>query len=63
MQKISITVLFNLIFIDMKEVLDYQTLEEAKGIIASQLDEQVENKNIVTIHCSWCTNCSGIVGD
>ena len=47
----------------MKEVVDYQTLEEAKGIIASQLDEQVENKNIVTIHCSWCTNCSGIVGD
>lgn len=46
----------------MKEVIDFQTLEEAKAFVDSQKLERTESE-ACAVHCSWCTNCSGIVGD
>ncbi len=44
----------------MKEIIGLATIEEVKAITST-----VEgDRNIVApVHCSWCTNCSGIVGD
>jgi hypothetical protein len=46
----------------MKEVIDLELLEEAENVIASLENEEMNGK-INSVHCSWCTNCAGIVGD
>lgn len=45
----------------MKEVIDSELLQEANEITASLENEKVESE-VNAVHCSWCTNCSGIVG-
>ncbi len=45
----------------MKEIIDVSTLQEVKKMIKEQ--PQKTETNVVNVHCSWCTNCSGIVGD
>lgn len=44
----------------MQEMVGLVTLQEAKRI-ASSIDS--DKRIIVPVHCSMCTNCSGIVGD
>lgn len=46
----------------MKEVIDFELLKEAEQVVAS-LESEEMNGEISPVHCSWCTNCSGIVGD
>lgn len=46
----------------MKEVIDLELLKEAESVIASLENEKLDDE-INNVHCSWCTNCSGIVGD
>jgi hypothetical protein len=48
-------------FLIMKEMIGVATLHEVKKMTANQTSEG--NPRIVNVHCSWCTNCSGIVGD
>ena len=43
----------------MKEVIDLELLKEAENVIASLESEELDSE----VHCSWCTNCAGIVGD
>ena len=45
----------------MKETIGAATLQAVKEMIAGQTCE--ERPRVVNIHCSWCTNCAGIVGD
>ena len=45
----------------MKEMIGVSTLHEVKKMIADQTCES--KPRVVNVHCSWCTNCSGIVGD
>jgi len=44
----------------MKELIGLATLEEAKNMTATVADDR---KTVAPVHCSMCTNCSGIVGD
>lgn len=44
----------------MKEMIGLQTIHEVKKMTSNA---PVKMPSIVTIHCSWCANCSGIVGD
>lgn len=46
----------------MKEVIDLELLEEAENVIAFLESEELDGE-INNVHCSWCTNCAGIVGD
>lgn len=45
----------------MKEVIEEIVLQQAKELVRDM------NADIATnpegVHCSWCANCSGIVGD
>lgn len=45
----------------MKEIIGVSTLNEVKKMIENQPYQS--KSRMVNIHCSWCTNCSGIVGD
>ena len=45
----------------MKEIIGVATLQEVKKMVAEQPCESMSS--IEAVHCSWCTNCSGIVGD
>lgn len=44
----------------MKEIIGISTLNEAKKLTSTIADDR---KKAVPVHCSMCTNCSGIVGD
>ncbi len=44
----------------MKELIGMATLEEAKKMTAEVASERA---TVAPVHCSMCTNCSGIVGD
>lgn len=46
----------------MKEVIDLELLQEAHKVIAL-FENESKNSEINAVHCSWCTNCAGIVGD
>ena len=46
----------------MKEVINLELLKEAENVIASLESEELDSE-INSVHCSWCTNCAGIVGD
>lgn len=44
----------------MSEILSAKVLREAKAATMGQsfgISQKIEE-----VHCSWCTNCSGIVG-
>lgn len=45
----------------MKEMIGVATLQEVKKMVADQTCES--KPRVDNVHCSWCTNCSGIVGD
>lgn len=45
----------------MKEMIGVATLNEVKSLTAGL--HRKKNRDVVNVHCSWCTNCSGIVGD
>lgn len=44
----------------MKEMIGLATIEEAKKMTATVASDR---KAVAPVHCSMCTNCSGIVGD
>lgn len=45
----------------MREMIGVATLNEVKKLVEDQ--PYKGNGGAVNVHCSWCTNCSGIVGD
>lgn len=45
----------------MKEIIGVSTLQEVKAMVANQPNES--KPHVQNVHCSWCANCSGIVGD
>lgn len=45
----------------MKEVIGVATLHEVKKLTENQTGKS--KPQVANVHCSWCTNCSGIVGD
>lgn len=44
----------------MKEVIEENVLQKAKELVQ---DVNVDVATNPDIHCSWCANCAGIVGD
>lgn len=45
----------------MKEMIGAATLHEVKNMLKDKPCGSMSR--VVNIHCSWCANCSGIVGD
>lgn len=45
----------------MKELIDVATLQEAKKLVADKGNKTKPNTS--NVHCAWCANCAGIVGD
>ena len=44
----------------MKEIISKQTLREAT--VATKGESFGGTMKLEEVHCSWCTNCSSIVG-